>query len=96
MGLVDKTEANFNQLAEIISGEIYIGGGETEAMHFIAETLKDLLKDHPAIQFHLYSGNADDITDKLDSGLLDFGIVIEQISKNTIICTYQLKMFGEY
>jgi len=40
--LVDKTEANFNQPAEIISGEIYIGGGETEAMHFIAETLKDL------------------------------------------------------
>jgi DNA-binding transcriptional LysR family regulator len=81
VGLVDKTESNFNQLTEIISGEIYIGGGETEAMHFIAESLKDLLKDHPAIQFHLYSGNADDITDKLDSGLLDFGIVIEPTDK---------------
>ncbi|ASN03617.1 LysR family transcriptional regulator [Virgibacillus necropolis] len=79
--LVDKTEANFKQSAEIISGEIYIGGGETEAMHFIAKTLKELLKDHPAIQFHLYSGNADDITDKLDSGLLDFGIVIEPTDK---------------
>lgn len=79
--LVDKTEANFNQPAEIISGEIYIGGGETEAMHFIAESLKDLLKDYPAIQFHLYSGNADDIMEKLDSGLLDFGIVIEPTDK---------------
>ncbi|WP_368654204.1 LysR family transcriptional regulator [Ornithinibacillus sp. 4-3] len=79
--LVDKTEANFNQPEEFISGEIYIGGGETEAMHFIAETLKDLRKDHSAIQFHLYSGNADDITDKLDSGLLDFGIVIEPTDK---------------
>lgn len=79
--LVEKTEANFNQPSEIISGEIYIGGGETEAMHFIAETLKDLLKDHPAIQFHLYSGNADDIMDKLDNGLLDFGIVIEPTDK---------------
>lgn len=44
VGLVDKTEANFNQPEEIISGEIYIGGGETEAMYFIAETLKDLLR----------------------------------------------------
>jgi DNA-binding transcriptional LysR family regulator len=79
--LVEKTEANFNQPSEIISGEIYIGGGETEAMHFIAETLKDLLKDHPAIQFHLYSGNADDIMEKLDNGLLDFGIVIEPTDK---------------
>ncbi len=79
--LVEKTEANFNQPTEIISGEIYIGGGETEAMHFIAETLKDLLKNHPAIQFHLYSGNADEIMDKLDNGLLDFGIVIEPTDK---------------
>lgn len=79
--LVDKTKANFNQTEEMISGEIYIGGGETEAMHLIAETLKELLKEYPAIQFHLYSGNADDIMDKLDSGWLDFGIVIEPTDK---------------
>lgn len=79
--LIDKTEANFNQPSEIISGEIYIGGGETEAMHFIANALKDLLKIHPDIQFHLYSGNADDIMEKLDNGLLDFGIVIEPTDK---------------
>ncbi|WP_059105288.1 LysR family transcriptional regulator [Shouchella shacheensis] len=79
--LVDKTEANFNPSIEMIGGEITIGGGETEAMHLIAKTLKSLLKDYPSIQFHLYSGNADDITDKLDSGLLDFGVVIEPTNK---------------
>lgn len=79
--LVDKTEANFNQSAEIISGEIYIGGGETEAMHLIAKTLKSLLEEYPSIQFHLYSGNADDIVERLDSGLLDFGVVIEPADK---------------
>lgn len=79
--LVDKTEANFNQPEEIISGEIYIGGGETEAMHIIAKTLKEVLTTSPNIKFHTYSGNADDITAKLDSGLLDFGIVIEPADK---------------
>lgn len=79
--LVDKTEANFNQSAEIIGGEIYIGGGETEAMQLIAKTLKSLLKDYLSIQFHLFSGNADDIKDKLDSGILDFGIVLEPTDK---------------
>ena len=79
--LVDKTKANFNQTTDIISGEIYIGGGETDAMRFIAQTLKDIRQDHPAVQFHLYSGNADDITEKLDNGLLDFGIVIEPTDK---------------
>src|SRR5699024_3452806 len=61
--------------------KIYIGGGETDAMRLIAKTLKSLLKDYPNIEFHLFSGNADDITDKLDSGVLDFGIVIEPTDK---------------
>lgn len=79
--LVEKTEANFNQKSEIISGEIQIGAGETEAMQFIAQTIKKVVAHHPNIKFHLYSGNADDITTKLDSGLLDFGIVIEPANK---------------
>ncbi|PFU90468.1 LysR family transcriptional regulator [Bacillus tropicus] len=79
--LVEKTEANFNQKSEIISGEIHIGAGETEAMQFIAQTIKKVVAHHPGIKFHLYSGNADDITTKLDSGLLDFGIVIEPANK---------------
>ncbi|WP_010529504.1 LysR family transcriptional regulator [Lentibacillus jeotgali] len=79
--LVDKTEANFNQPADIISGEIYIGGGETEGMQIIAKTLNEVLTDHPSIKFHVYSGNADDVTAKIDSGLLDFGVVIEPLDK---------------
>ncbi|PFT26015.1 LysR family transcriptional regulator [Bacillus cereus] len=79
--LIEKTEANFNQKFEIISEEIHIGAGETEAMQFIAQTIKKVVVHHPNIKFHLYSGNADDITTKLDSGLLDFGIVIEPANK---------------
>ncbi|KAB2440831.1 LysR family transcriptional regulator [Bacillus luti] len=81
VALADKTEANLKDSKEIISGEVYIGGGETEAMHLIAKTLKELRTDYPGIRFHLYSGNADDIKSKLDSGLLDFGIVIEPTDK---------------
>lgn len=79
--LADKTEANLKDSKEMISGEVYIGAGETEAMHLIAKTLKVLIKDYPNIRFHLYSGNADDIKSKLDSGLLDFGVVIEPTDK---------------
>ncbi|PFY73394.1 LysR family transcriptional regulator [Bacillus wiedmannii] len=79
--LADKTEANLKDSKEMISGEVYIGAGETEAMHLIAKKLKVLIKDYPNIRFHLYSGNADDIKSKLDSGLLDFGVVIEPTDK---------------
>lgn len=85
VGLVDKTEANFNQRAEMISGELYIGGGETEAMQIITKTQREVLAIHSSIKFHLYSGNADDVMAKLDSGLLDFGIIIEPADKQNMI-----------
>lgn len=77
IALVDKTKSEFVTTNEIISGDIYIGGGETDAMRFIAKTAQKLKKDYPHIRYHLFSGNADDVTEKLDKGLLDFGILIE-------------------
>lgn len=81
VGIIDKTEANLRAPKDMISGDVYIGGGETDAMKWIAGTLRDMIDDYPDIHFHLYSGNADEITEKLDSGLMDFGVVIEPVDK---------------
>lgn len=76
MELVDKTESEVSSMDEIISGDIHIGGGETDSMRLVARVAKKLQEEHPHIQYHLYSGNADDVTERLDKGLLDFGIII--------------------
>jgi DNA-binding transcriptional LysR family regulator len=75
--MVDRLEAEFHSMEETISGDIYIGGGETDAMKQIARVAKDLRSRYPNIRYHLYSGNEDDVTDRLDKGLLDFGILIQ-------------------
>lgn len=75
--LTDKTRAEFDAAEEIISGDIYIGGGETEAMRLIARAAKKLQDSYPHIKYHLFSGNADDVAERLDKGLLDFGVFIE-------------------
>lgn len=77
LDLVEKTEAELMAPDEVVSGDVYIGGGETDAMRLIARIAKDLQKTCPNIRYHLYSGNADDVTERLDKGLLDFGILIE-------------------
>jgi DNA-binding transcriptional LysR family regulator len=46
-------------------------------MRLIARIATDLQKSCPDIRYHLYSGNADDVMERLDKGLLDFGILIE-------------------
>ena len=75
--MVDKTESVFRSISDTVSGDIYIGGGETESMKYIAEVIKDMREEYPAIKYHLYSGNAEDVTERLDKGLLDFGISIQ-------------------
>lgn len=75
--LVEKTETEITASDEIINGDIYIGGGETDAMRIIAHIVKKLQEKYPQVKYHLFSGNADDVTERLDRGLLDFGVVIE-------------------
>lgn len=77
MTLVDKTEQELNHSDTIINGDIYIGGGETDAIRLIAKTAQHLQRKYPNIKYHIFSGNTDDVTERLDKGLLDFGILIE-------------------
>ena len=79
--LANKTESEFLFDEKNLTGDIYIGGGETEAMRIIARTVKKLSEIYPNIKYHLYSGNGEDVREKLDKGLLDFGLFIEPIDK---------------
>ena len=77
ISMVDKTEAEFNSMENVVSGDIYIGGGETEAIKLVAQIACELRASYPGIHYHLYSGNSEDVTERLDKGLLDFGILIQ-------------------
>lgn len=77
--LMDKTEQDFSFFDEVMSGEIYIGGGESHTMCTIAQTIKHLQDEYPQIHYHLLSGYSYDITEYLDKGLLDFGVLFEPI-----------------
>ena len=75
--LMRKARAEVQASSEMISGDLYIGGGETFGMELIAEVIHRLQQRYPLIQIHLYSGNAPDVFEQLDNGLLDFGLVID-------------------
>ena len=79
--LVDKTKDEFIVPEEDVSGDIYIGCGETQSMRQIARIAIPLQQEHPGIRFHLYSANAIDISEKLDQGLMDFGLMYEPFDK---------------
>ncbi|MBQ9368378.1 MAG: LysR family transcriptional regulator [Victivallales bacterium] len=78
MTIVDKTRSDFSAKHRI-AGDVYVGGGESEAMSLLAQVIHDVRGRYPAIRFHLYSGNAEDVMDRLDRGTLDFGVLIQPV-----------------
>lgn len=77
--MVDKTMDEFRCLDEINGGDIYIGGAESDAIKYFVWAAKNLHEKYPNIRFHLYSGNTENIGEKLDKGLLDFGIIVQDV-----------------
>ena len=78
--LADKTQMELTSGEETLSGEVHIGGGETQGMRLLAKTACQLHAEHPAVSYHLFSGNGEDVRERLDRGLLDFGIIIGNTS----------------
>ena len=77
IGLVDKAERDLLKEDNELAGDIYIGSGESSAIRFVMRVVAKMQSKYSKIRFHLFSGNAQDVADKLDSGLLDFGIFFD-------------------
>lgn len=82
VALMEKTKAELTSSNENINGDIYIGCGETETISFLAQAAQNLQKEHPFIHYHIYSGDAERVMERLDKGLLDFGLLVGPVDVN--------------
>lgn len=61
---------------DVLQGEVSIGGGPSDT---VLQTASQLAAAYPGIHFRLCSGDAEDITEQLDHGTLDFGVLLEPV-----------------
>ncbi len=80
--LMEKTKAELTSPNENINGDIHIGCGETESISFFAQAAWDLQQKHPLIHYHIYSGDAERVMERLDKGLIDFGLLVGPVDIN--------------
>lgn len=78
--LTEKARQDLLKVHDELSGDIYIGGGESATMRLVMKTITHMQSLYPHVQFHIFSGNAQDVSDKLDKGLLDFGIFFDPVN----------------
>ena len=79
--LMEKTEQEVRQSNDSVSGTVYIGAGETYAIKLIADTAHHLKADYPGIHYSFFSGNGTDVMEKLERGLMDFGLIFGNIDR---------------
>ncbi|EHY93561.1 putative transcriptional regulator [Staphylococcus saprophyticus subsp. saprophyticus KACC 16562] len=69
-----------NKKQQALSGHITIGCVEADNSDTLAMILKEMVREHPLITFHIVSGIGSEISERLDNGLLDIAILIEPIA----------------
>lgn len=79
--LADTAVTEIGSAGKDVIGTVRIGCGETDAMRVVARAIRRFSETHPMVRFELHSGNAEDVSDLLERGLVDFGVLIEPTDK---------------
>ncbi|MDU0347697.1 LysR family transcriptional regulator [Actinomyces sp. MRS3W] len=76
--LADRITQDFRALDEVTGGDIYLGLAESHQVGMLAREIKRLRQECPGLRYHITSGDTEQVTEKLDRGLLDFAALVER------------------
>ncbi len=86
LDLVQKAEHEITISDDVIAGDVYIGAGETDAVRLLAQAGKRVQLEYPDIHYHISSGDTTDVTENLDKGLIDFGMIFGTVDTSKYEC----------
>lgn len=79
LSLADKTKRDFLHKDENLEGVISIGSGEFLSTRCLTDCIAQFRREHPLVRYEFYSGNAGNIRDQIERGILDIGLMSEPI-----------------
>lgn len=77
LDMVDKTSDEFKALDDITGGDVQIGCAESYQIKYLARVIQKLKEDYPGLRYHLSSGNTEQVTERLNKGLLDLAVIVQ-------------------
>ena len=76
LSLADRTKRDFFGRQEELEGTV-VGSGEFLSTRLLTDCMTAFRRIHPLVKYELYSGNADNISDSIEHGLLDMGLMLD-------------------
>lgn len=80
--LAERTRIDI-QSSDVLAGEVAIGSAETDTFQYLADIMIDMSKQYPDILWKLHSANSTSILERIDKGLLDFGLTFDPGDSHT-------------
>lgn len=77
LSLADRTKRDFIGRQEELEGTAAVGSGEFLSTRLLTDCMTAFRRIHPLVKYELYSGNADNISDSIEHGLLDMGLMLD-------------------
>ena len=77
VSMADKIEQEFLFLDDITGGDIYFGLAESYQIRYLAREIRAFKETYPLLRYHITSGDTEQVTEKLDKGVLDFAVICE-------------------
>ena len=92
MELVDKSTEDVRELKKGLQGTLYLASVDGSAPHLLSGWIAGFHKGHPHIQYNLWNGNSDDVTNRIMKGLCDLAVIMEPYNAEGL---HGLKVFEE-
>ena len=96
VALADKTKDDLQHREEQLTGNVAVGSGELQSSSFLTQLLTAFQEKNPLVSFTIYSGNSDNIKERIERGLLYVGLLQEpvDISKYSFVRTPCREQWG--
>ena len=78
LSMADKILEEFSAMDDIVGGNIYFGCAESYQIRHLARVIKRFKEQSPDFHYHSTSGDTEQVTEKLDKGILDFAVIVEE------------------
>ena len=79
VSLAEKTKDDLRHKQDHLAGTIAVGSGELQSSRFLTQLIAAFQKENPLVSFRIYSGNSDNIKERIERGLLDIGLLQEPV-----------------
>ena len=76
--MADKITAEFLTLDDVLGGDVYFGLAESYQIRYLAAAFRGFKEIYPDFHYHITSGDTEQVTEKLDRGIIDFAVLAQE------------------